>query len=496
MLDRIRRLWFSLLHTMRPQQRTNPIRKAFFKTFFAFIISSSCLVKRCWRAFPAFIARLISLVAIAYVAYFFIPQIHNPPTIIDDISVPKAFEENGFTATVASERLQDAINSIVTEAAISPGMSITEMAYLRDSATFVSNYDLERERPNIIVPGVGFSTESIASLIAFLVHAHRFSGEIVAMPGKRLSLTLRQDGKAFGTLISGPVMSPDELLKTGAREILEQQRPSILADILRLEGKRDEAFAEDRKAIQINPSDAFAHDGLGIDLDGMGKRNEATAEYRESLRLDPHNASAHNGLGIILQEEGKRDEAIAEFRNGIRLDPHYAPPHYNLGNLLRDEGKRDEAIAEYHETLRLETRHAPVYNNLGAVLYEEGKRDEATAEFREAIRLDPHYAVPHHNLGIVLRDKGRRDEATAEFRDAIRLDPHYAPAHYNLGNTLMDEGKRDEAIAEFRETVRLAPYYAPTHNKLGILLDEEGKHDEALVEYREARKLRSNALPK
>jgi tetratricopeptide (TPR) repeat protein len=44
------------------------------------------------------------------------------------------------------------------------------------------------------------------------------------------------------------------------------------------------------------------------------KLEEAIAEFRAVIRLDPEDASGHFGLGGALRKQGQRDEAIEEFR--------------------------------------------------------------------------------------------------------------------------------------------------------------------------------------
>jgi Flp pilus assembly protein TadD len=62
------------------------------------------------------------------------------------------------------------------------------------------------------------------------------------------------------------------------------------------------------------------------------------AEVRKAIGLDPHDAWARILLGSALSGQGKTEEAIAEFRtataevrNAIELDPHDEGAHVDLG---------------------------------------------------------------------------------------------------------------------------------------------------------------------
>jgi Tfp pilus assembly protein PilF len=157
---------------------------------------------------------------------------------------------------------------------------------------------------------------------------------------------------------------------------------------LSIQGKLDEAIAEYRKAIEIDPKYAPAHTNLGITLTGQGKLDEAMAELLKAVEVDPKLATAHNALGSALSKQGKLDEAVAEYRKAIELDPtHASRAHYNLGNVLWKQGKLGEASAAYRKALALEPDHAQAHCNLGLVLMQQGEFRQALDELRRGHEL-------------------------------------------------------------------------------------------------------------
>ena len=101
--------------------------------------------------------------------------------------------------------------------------------------------------------------------------------------------------------------------------------------------------------------------------------DEAIAEYREAIRLQPDFVHAHCNLGALLCDiKHDADAAAAAFRAAIRLDPDDAPAHYNLGNALRAKGHVDDAIAEYREAIRLDPAFAGAHTNLGSPCWRRG----------------------------------------------------------------------------------------------------------------------------
>ena len=62
------------------------------------------------------------------------------------------------------------------------------------------------------------------------------------------------------------------------------------------QGKTDDAIAEYRKTISLNPKMAAAYNNLGVELEKKGKIDEAKAQYRKALQADPKNEDAKSNL--------------------------------------------------------------------------------------------------------------------------------------------------------------------------------------------------------
>jgi tetratricopeptide (TPR) repeat protein len=125
-----------------------------------------------------------------------------------------------------------------------------------------------------------------------------------------------------------------------------------------------------------------AHLNLGVMLARLGKPEEAIAEFREAVRLEPDRAAIRFTLGTLLFEHGQIEEAVAAYREAIRLDPSLSMAHTNLGLALAQRGKPQDAIAEYREAIRLQPGDAEAHCNLGRSLQQRGEFPEALAELR------------------------------------------------------------------------------------------------------------------
>lgn len=95
--------------------------------------------------------------------------------------------------------------------------------------------------------------------------------------------------------------------------------------------------------IRKNPTSAFAHYNLGVELTARGSIERAEEEYRTAIRLEPKKAEAHSNLGAILRGRGDNEAAERELRLAIKYDPNLAEPHHNLAIILYMKGQYAEA---------------------------------------------------------------------------------------------------------------------------------------------------------
>jgi len=155
--------------------------------------------------------------------------------------------------------------------------------------------------------------------------------------------------------------------------------------------------------------------GLGFTLYHQGHVDEAIANWRKSIELDPNDASAYRLLSGALADQGHLDEAVASQLKAIELEPESAAAHQQLGTLLEAQEHVDEAIASYRRAIELDPRDEGSYNRLGIALLDQGHRDQAIASYCKALELDPEFGPTHVNLGQLERRQGRLEEALAHF---------------------------------------------------------------------------------
>ncbi|HEY1525554.1 MAG TPA: tetratricopeptide repeat protein [Candidatus Angelobacter sp.] len=106
------------------------------------------------------------------------------------------------------------------------------------------------------------------------------------------------------------------------------------------------AEKEFRRAIQLNPDYATAHQWYAEYLAWQGRFDEALAESERARQLDPMSLIIATDRGAILFYARKYDRAIDQFRAVLDMDPGFANARSFLAASYVQQGKFAEALKE------------------------------------------------------------------------------------------------------------------------------------------------------
>src|SRR6267154_6273564 len=74
--------------------------------------------------------------------------------------------------------------------------------------------------------------------------------------------------------------------------------------------------------------------------------DDAIANYRTALALEPNDAVTHYDLALALKYKGEPREALKEFEAALELRPKWAEAHYGLGAAWYDLQDQTAAMKE------------------------------------------------------------------------------------------------------------------------------------------------------
>ncbi|TMH96829.1 tetratricopeptide repeat protein, partial [Candidatus Bathyarchaeota archaeon] len=113
-----------------------------------------------------------------------------------------------------------------------------------------------------------------------------------------------------------------------------------------------EAFPKARtaaeKALEIDNRLAEAHTSLGaVRFQYDWDWESAEKEFKRAIELSPSNAPAHQFYADSLKSQGRFDEALAEMSRAEALDPLSLAINTGVGHVLYLSRQYDRAIDQY-----------------------------------------------------------------------------------------------------------------------------------------------------
>jgi len=123
-------------------------------------------------------------------------------------------------------------------------------------------------------------------------------------------------------------------------------------------GELNEAEETLHTYLMENPTDALAHNKLGVVFARRSNLVEARRCFEEALKHDCYLVPALNNLGNIAREEGELELAIEYYQKAISIDPDFPLPHNNLGVVYKQLNRYGDFIREIKTAKRLQKRKA------------------------------------------------------------------------------------------------------------------------------------------
>ena len=208
---------------------------------------------------------------------------------------------------------------------------------------------------------------------------------------------------AYNVLATNSIMKQQEKKELGLKERVALGRAQGLDDTLaevHVElavskyNEWDFAAAENeyKRAIELNPNFATAHQWYADFLGSMGRHEEAVIETNKAHEIDPFSRTISAMIGKRFVEARHFDEGIAQYKKVIEMEPNYPNGHAFLRDAYEAKGLYPEAIAE---------------TRIASVLLERQSAESAEREaaaFTEALKTGGAQGYQRKQLELSLKE--------------------------------------------------------------------------------------------
>lgn len=210
------------------------------------------------------------------------------------------------------------------------------------------------------------------------------------------------------------------------------------------------------RAIELKPACTTAHHWYGlIYLTAMGRLDEAFAEVRRAHELEPLSLSINTDFGFLPYLMRQYDRAIDEYRKALELDQNFIYTHWKLGLAYEQKAMYEEAIEEFRKAITLSGGSAQALVLLGHTYAVSGMRGEALKVLDELGELSKRKYVSSYRVAAIHLGLGEKERAfewlwrAVEERDSwlawLKVDP------------VLDDLRPDPRFADLVGRVGLPP---------------------------------------
>jgi tetratricopeptide (TPR) repeat protein len=212
--------------------------------------------------------------------------------------------------------------------------------------------------------------------------------------------------------------------------------------------------AEYKKAFELDPNDATAHQWYGQDLGWIGGREqEALAEVDRAHQLDPLSPIITSNVGLVQTMVRKFDEAIAGCQKLAAENPTFAQAHFCLIQAYWGKGMYPQVVEEYKLMGQVDgnAKDAEFATALEQGFHTGGWKGALTKgiEVRQAQRRASYWSA--YDIADLYAGLGKKDEVfrwlnsayeerdnleslRTDFRlDPVRSDPRFAELVRKVG---------------------------------------------------------------
>ncbi|HXW06945.1 MAG TPA: protein kinase [Vicinamibacterales bacterium] len=195
------------------------------------------------------------------------------------------------------------------------------------------------------------------------------------------------------------------------------------------------AEREYRRAFELNPSYAQAHQWRAFLLLGVGRTDEALAEIDTARKLDPLSPRISSNVGLMHYYARDYDRAIQELRATLELDP--IGSRWFLGWAYVQKGMHEEAISVSLERSELLEEQGTSLADLAYAYAAGGQERLARRTLERIARQSKAGYVPPDAVAAVHVALGESERALALLEDAVghrnvmfywlKVDPRFDP---------------------------------------------------------------------
>jgi tetratricopeptide (TPR) repeat protein len=247
------------------------------------------------------------------------------------------------------------------------------------------------------------------------------------------------------------------------------------------------------RMLEIQPDNGYCLRRRAWIYANSRKYQEAEADYRRALEIDPNDRVARLGLAQLLLDVSQDGSKALEQFDRLLKDSREAATTLGYARSLLLLGRTDEGRLLLDDWLRDHPDDAPALTERGKLALEEKQLDAAESWLRHAVQLAPSDPRANHSLYLCLVRKGKAAEAeecqtrfNRNREDTKRLDdlmqelkrsPDDADLRCQAAEIFLRQHQEPEGERWLLTTLQMRPDHGPSHRALADFYRRKGRSD-------------------
>ncbi|NP_958857.1 cell division cycle protein 27 homolog [Danio rerio] len=197
----------------------------------------------------------------------------------------------------------------------------------------------------------------------------------------------------------------------------------VVGNCFSLQREHDIAIKFFTRAIQVDPSFAYAYTLLGHELVPTEELEKALGCFRNAIRLNKRHYNAWYGLGMIYYKQEKFNLAEIHFKKAFSINPQSSVLLCHIGVVQHALKKSDHALETLNRAISIDPKNPLCKFHRASILFANEKYKAALQELEELKQIVPKESLVYFLIGKVYKKLGQTHLALMNFSWAMDLDP-------------------------------------------------------------------------
>jgi tetratricopeptide (TPR) repeat protein len=223
-----------------------------------------------------------------------------------------------------------------------------------------------------------------------------------------------------------------------------------LVELHMRKGDLDKYEIEVQKMAHDFPNDPGVQAELGQVYYAIHQPAQSEVYYNRALDQDPRDLTALNGLGLALMDLHRYDEAVATFKTCLGVDPLAFQCQNNMGATYLEAKRIGDAKVALDKAFKDAPERAETFVNYGYMADMQDDWQRAVAQYARAIELYPYLREAYIDLALDYERHQLYVLAQAVLIKGIASVHDDGRLHVLLGDAYESQGDKSDALAQFQ----------------------------------------------